>query len=53
MREQLSGDEKIEEKELLAHDEHILIYEKSVQVKKEIKQNQTISRKRVNCKQIL
>ena len=50
MREQFSEDEGIEKKELLAHDKHILVDDKRVQVEKEIKTHYTISRIQVSCK---
>ena len=52
VREQFSEDEDKDEKELLAHDEHILVDDKRVQVEKEIKHKHTQSRIRVSleCK---
>ena len=50
MREQFGGDEDKDEKELLAHDEHILVDDRRVQVEKEIKHKHTQSRIRVSFK---
>ena len=50
VREQFSEDENVGEKDLLAHDEQILIDDERVKVEKGIKQNHTFSRIRVSCK---